>query len=298
MEMKEKKLGFIGLGVMGKPMAKNLLKAGYKITVHNRSRTSVEELSKLGAPTASTPAEVAEESDVILTCLPSPVEVKEVFLGSRGLVEKAGPGKTVIDTSTIDPLTAKAMAEELKKKGSDFMDAPISGGPARAEDGTLTFMVGGDTDVFERCAEVLKTMGKNVFHVGPVGAGQSVKLVNQILCAVNFVTVSEAVLWGAKAGIKPETLYEVIKTSAGTSFIFEHAMPSIAKNEFGSGFQTWLYCKDLGLVLEMASKFNVSMIFTPLAEQILTRSKALGFERKDAASVVKAMEKIMGAEAN
>lgn len=289
-----KNVGFIGLGVMGKPMCMNVIKAGFNVTVHNRSRAAVEEVARQGARAAGSAKEVAQNSEIVVTCLPSPMEVKQVILGENGIRDGMGNGGIVIDTTTVDPSTSRYVAIELEKRELRLVEAPISGGAMRAKDGTLTFMIGGNKDDVSRCWPILQVMGRSLFHVGPVGSGSAVKLVNQILCALNFVSVSEALAWGLKAGANLESLWEVIKTSVGNSVIFEHMVPEIMKGEFGPSFQTWLYRKDLGLVMEMASQFGTPMLFTSIAQQLFRRNEEIGNGRKDASSMVKVIEQITG----
>ncbi len=287
----EKKIGFIGLGVMGKPMAKNLLNAGYRLTVHNRSSKPVKELVAIGAKPASTPREVAEASNIVITSLPSTSEVRDVILGENGIIKSIQPKNIIIDTSTIDPLASKHIAEELGKKDAYFLDAPVSGGPEKAEKATLTFMIGGEKHVMDECIEIFHVLGMKIFYVGLSGSGEIVKLINQILVGLNFVTVSEALILSIKAGVDPKILYEVIKTSAGNSVIFERAIPQMIRREFGQGFQTRLLHKDLGLILDLSSNLSIPMIFTSLAKQIFTSAMNLGLDHKDAASVIEVFEK-------
>ena len=211
------RVGFIGLGLMGKPMALNILKAGFPLTVHNRSRAKVDELAGAGATPASGPAEVARASDVIITCLPGPADVRSVLMDEGGVLEESKPGSVLIEMSTIDVETHKEIAAAAGERGVDYLDAPISGGTAGAESGTLSIMIGGESQVLERVRPVLDAMGENIYHCGPLGAGAVVKLANNLMVAINAQGVYEGLVLGAKAGVDPSILYEVVANSSGSS---------------------------------------------------------------------------------
>jgi 2-hydroxy-3-oxopropionate reductase len=198
------KIGFIGLGIMGKPMAKNLLKAGFLLVVHNRSQGPVRELAEVGAEAASSPKEVAEICDVVVTMLPNSPHVKEVVLGPNGILEGARPGTIIVDMSSIAPLAVKEIAAKAAEKGIEMLDAPVSGGEPKAIEGTLSIMAGGKKEVFEKCQDILSKMGTSVVRCGDIGAGNTTKLANQIIVALNIAAMSEALVLGAKAGVNPE----------------------------------------------------------------------------------------------
>ena len=209
--MTKEHIGFIGLGIMGKRMALNLLKAGYSMTIRSGSEETRSEFASTGVHVARTPAEVAAESDVIITMLPGSPEVEEVILGEHGVIDAVREGSVCIDTSSIDPVTSVRIASELRKKGVSMLDAPVSGGQEKAESGTLSIMAGGDEAVFERCRGILQAMGKDVVLVGGSGAGQIAKLVNQCIVAVNMAIVGEAMCLGKKAGVDPRKIFEAIR---------------------------------------------------------------------------------------
>ncbi|MFQ5762152.1 MAG: NAD(P)-dependent oxidoreductase [Candidatus Bathyarchaeia archaeon] len=291
------KIGFIGLGVMGKPMAINLLKAGFSLVVHNRSRGAVNDLKQLGAEEAWSSKEVASKADVIITSLPNSKEVTEVTLGVNGVIEAIHPKHVTIDTSTVEPATAIAIAQAFKTKEAVHLDAPMSGGPEGAAAAALTFMVGGDPSVLEEHLHIFRAMGKNIFHMGPSGSGQAAKLVNQILVGLGYVAVAEAWVWGAKAGVNMANLFKVLSVSAGDSYILRRSAPQILEGKFGPGFQTRLIAKDLGMVLKAARAWRVPMLLTAIADELYAASAAIGNEFQDAASVIKVLEKISNVSA-
>ncbi len=288
------RVGFIGLGQMGKPMARNLLNAGYSLTVYNRSKPPMEELASHGAKMAGSPSEVGSSSDVVILSLPYPETVKQVVLGAGGVVEGIHPGGVVIDTSTTDPLTARELYEELRKRGVGFLDAPVSGGPEGAEAATLTFMVGGENKDLERCMPILRAMGRHVFHVGGPGAGQGVKLVNQILVAIHTLAAAEAMLFASSLGLDLGMVLEVIQRSAGDSFIFRRVAPQFIARKFGRGWQTYLIHKDLGLVLKTAERLKLPMLLSSLAHEKYGAAITRGLEKIDSAAVIKVLEQLAG----
>ena len=287
-------VGFVGLGRMGLPMARNLLRSGYSLAVYNRSREPVKALAKEGAYAAGSPREVAERAEVVLLSLPGPSEVLQVLFGERGLAEGLAEGKMVIDTSTTDPATAKEAYARFREMGVGFLDAPVSGGPEGAERATLTFMVGGEREVFERSREILNRLGKNIFYVGPPGSGQAVKLVNQILVGLHTIATAEACLFAETLGLDHEKVYEIIKTSAGDSFIFRRAYMQMARRLFTEGWQTYLIQKDLGLVLRTAEGSSLPMPATALARQLYSSASRAGYEKKDSATLVEVLRRLAG----
>lgn len=288
-----KKVGMIGLGAMGKPMAKNLMKAGFPLTVYNRSRQPVDELSKLGAKPANSPKEVGENSEIVITIVHAANDVEQVVAGDRGLLEGMKKG-IICDMSTIDPLTERRLAELAKKKGVAYLDAPVSGGSNGAEKGTLTIMVGGPKEAYEQCMDVFKVMGKNIFHVGDVGAGQTMKLVNQILVAVHVAALSEALIWANKVGVDLKLLYDVIKTSMGNSRIWEDKFPKIVNGDLSPGFKVWLQHKDLRMVLNVASELNIPLPVTSLTYQLFGAARVQGVGDLDHSALVKVLENMSG----
>ena len=294
--MAKKKIGFIGLGAMGKPMAKNLIKAGYDLTVHDLNPQPVEEVSSLGAKKAKSPAETAEGVEVIITILPADDEVKAVALGTEGVLEGAKKGSVFFDMSSIAPHTSKYVALEAEKRGVRFLDAPVSGGTIGAEKATLTIMVGGDKAVLDEHMEILKAMGKTIYHVGNVGMGETVKMVNQMLLGINLVGIAEGFVMGTKLGVAPEVLYKVIRASSGNSFLLDNRVPDyiFTGNFTQPGFAIDLLRKDLGLALESARNTKVPLFMTGQAYQYYTRATAEGLGKKDMSAIIELLEETTG----
>lgn len=290
------RVGFIGLGLMGMPMARNVLKAGYPLTVHNRSRGKVDEIAKEGATAATSPAEVATNSDVVLSCLPMPADVLSVYLGENGVVSQARPGQILCDMSTVSPETHQQVAEAARAKGAHYLDAPISGGVAGARDGTLSIMVGGDAAVFGRLKPLLEVMGKNIYLAGGVGAGTTVKLINQMMLAICGMGVFEGLVLGAKAGIDPALLVEIVSNSSGFSRALANWSPGILKGNFAPGFYIDLLHKDVALALDMARQQGVRTIAGATAEQIIQEARAAGHGRDGTAGLIQPLEKNAGVQ--
>jgi 3-hydroxyisobutyrate dehydrogenase len=292
----KRKIGFIGLGAMGKHMAKNLIKGGYDLTVYDLNPKPVEEAVSLGAKKARSCAEAAKDVEVIITMLPADDEVKTVALGPEGVLEGARKGSVFIDMSSIAPHTSKYVAGEAQKRGIQFMDAPVSGGTGGAEKATLTIMVGGDKALLDEHMEILKTMGKTIYHVGDVGMGETVKMVNQMLVGINLAGIVEALVLGTKLGVKPEVLYKIIRASSGTSFMLDSRVPNFifTGNFTQPGFAVDLLRKDLGLSLESAKVNKVPLYMTAQAYQYFTRATAEGLGKKDMSSMIELLEKTAG----
>ena len=264
--MTKERIGFIGLGIMGKRMALNLLKAGYSMTIRSGSEETRSEFAAKGVQVAQTPAEVAAESDVIITMLPGSPEVEEVVLGEHGVINTVRAGSVCIDTSSIDPVTSVRIASELRKKGVFMLDAPVSGGQEKAESGTLSIMAGGDEEVFERCRAILQSMGKDVVLVGGSGAGQIAKLVNQCIVAVNMAIVGEAMCLGKKAGVDPRKIFEAIRGGLAGSQCMTDKAPRMFSGDYSPGGKMWLHVKDLKNVMTACREYDVAM---PLTESVL-----------------------------
>ncbi|MBI2193621.1 MAG: NAD(P)-dependent oxidoreductase [Planctomycetes bacterium] len=230
------RVGFIGLSRMGKPMANNILKAGYPLAVHSRSLGPVEELKGLGATAAGGPQAVTRASDVVLTCLPGPADVEQALLGPRGAVAAARPGCLFIDHSTVDPETSRRVAREAESRQAVFLDAPVSGGVSGAEETDLIIMVGGPREAFEHCLPVLKCVGRRFYHLGPAGSGNMAKLCNQVTIGVAYAAVAEAMVLGVKAGLDPEALFEILSVSSARSRSLEQAGPMILDGRFETTF--------------------------------------------------------------
>lgn len=286
------KIGFIGLGIMGKPMSKNLLKAGYDLVVHNRSKASVKELEALGAASAESPADVAEQCDVIITMLPNSPQVREVCLGENGIIKKAKEGSIVIDMSSIDPVESKAIGAELSKKGVDLMDAPVSGGEPKAIDGTISVMVGGKKENFDKFYDLLMAMAGSVVYVGELGSGNVAKLANQVIVALNIAAVSEAMTLAVKNGADPELVYQAIRGGLAGSTVLDAKAPMMMNHDFKPGFRIELHIKDLNNALNAAHATDTSLPLTAQVMEIMQALKNDGCAKEDHSAIVKYYEKI------
>lgn len=285
------KIGFIGIGNMGTPMSTNLLKAGHELVVYDIREEAMEEPVRLGAKAARSPKEVAQTSDVVMTSLPTQKALEEVVLQRDGVLEGAKRGCVLIDTSTVSPSTVKRIAAIAKERGVEVLDAPVSSGVAGARAATLTVMVGGDKGVFERCLEIFRVIGKNVYHVGGVGSGNAVKLVNNLMSLVNLAALSEGMVLGMKAGVDPETLHRVISVSTGSSYALEVKLPNlISKGRFEAGFAIDLACKDLGLAIDLGREMGVPLFVTNVAQQVYELARARGMGRLDHTAIIKLLE--------
>jgi len=289
-----KRIGFIGLGVMGKPMAINLLKAGYPLTVWNRTRSKMDELIAMGAYGASSPKEVAERSDVVITMVTDSPDVEEVILGPNGVIHGARPGLIVIDMSTISPKVTRRIAEELSKKGVKMLDAPVSGGEKGAREATLSIMVGGPREVFEECLPIFEVLGKKITYMGPTGMGQTAKLCNQVICALNIQAVCEGLMLGARAGLDLRKLLEAVSAGAASSWMLTNLGPKMIERDFKPGFKIRHQQKDLRLALELAAELNLPLPGTALVQQILRIAEAEGLGEEGTQAAIVAMEKIAG----
>ena len=286
------RVGFIGLGIMGKPMSKNLLKKGYDLVVYNRSKSSVEELVALGAQSAESPKEVAKNSDVIITMLPNSPQVIEICLGENGIIDGGREGLIVIDMSSIDPLKSREVAEELAKKNIEFLDAPVSGGEPKAIDGTISVMVGGKKEVYDKCYDLMKAMAGSVVYVGSVGAGNITKLANQVIVALNIAAVSEAMTLAAKADVDPELVYQAIRGGLAGSTVLDSKAPMMMDRNFEPGFRIELHIKDLQNVLDTSHDLGVSLPLTASIMEIMQGLKADGNDKDDHSAILKYYEKI------
>ena len=288
-------VGFIGLGVMGSRMATTLARAGHAMSVYDIDGEKTRAVAAAGPAAADSPRAVVERSEVVFTSLPWPATVKEVYLGPGGVVEAARPGTILIDTSTVDPETTRAVHAVAATRGVQYLDAPISGGFREAENGTLVIIVGGDGDAFERARPVLTALG-TVHHAGPSGAGNIVKLVNNVMSMGNMLVAAEVFVLGVKAGMDPKTLFEILRGSAGRSYHFERRLPNILARNFAPGFTVDLARKDLGLAVDMARSNNVPVPATSLLHQLYNASSAMGEGKNDFASIVKLFESWAGTE--
>lgn len=287
-------IGFIGTGKMGTPMIANLLKAGYPVTAFNRSPESLDVVAAAGATKAGSIAEVAEASDIVLTSLTNQQSVRDVYLGSDGLAGSAREGQIFIDTSTNDVALMHEIAAALQNKGVSFLDAPVSGGVPGAEAGSLTVMVGGDDSAFKTALPVLEVIGGNVHHLGPVGAGTAVKLVNQLLVGINMAAVAEGLLFGVSAGADPQKILDVISSSFGGSKMLDRGVPLIQERNFAPATPVDLIRKDLGIVLEAAAENNLPLKIGRAALDLFDRANADGYGENDMTAIVLPLEKDAG----
>jgi len=290
------KIGFIGLGIMGKPMAKNLIKAGYELVVSDINKDAVEELKALGAETAATPAEVVSKTQKVITMLPNSPEVKQVALGEGGLIEGATEGSVLIDMSSIAPLASREIAAALGEKGMEMLDAPVSGGEPKAIEGTIAVMVGGKKEIFDANYDLMMAMAGSVVYVGEIGAGNTAKLCNQVVVALNIAAVSEALVLAQKAGVSPELVYQAIRGGLAGSTVMDAKAPMMMDRNFKPGFRIDLHIKDLTNVLETSRSVGVPL---PLAAQVMEIMQAIkqdGSGVEDHSSIVKFYEKIANIE--
>jgi 3-hydroxyisobutyrate dehydrogenase len=290
------KIGFIGLGIMGQGMARNLLKAGFDLTVWNRTASKADDLAVAGAKVAAGPADLAARCDVILICVSDTPDVQQVILGEGGIIEGIRPGSLVIDHSTISPQVTREIAARLAEKGAYMLDAPISGGSEGAAKGTLSLMVGGPVDQFERVMPYLQAEGKTITHVGDHGAGQMAKLVNQILVVVTQLGVSEALLFAQAGGLDLEKTLDAVKGGAAGSWMLSNRGPQMLRRDWQPGFTIDLQQKDLRLVLEAADELGVPALGTSLVFNLYRTLQARGLGGEGNHALVKALEQLAGVE--
>lgn len=290
------RIGLIGLGIMGKPMGKNLIKAGFPLTVWNRTASRADELAELGATVADSPRAVAENSDVIITIVSDSPDVQAVILGKDGVIQGVRSGAVVIDMSTISPQVTRELADALKAKGVAMMDAPVSGGEKGAIEGTLSIMVGGEAAVLERVRPVLEAMGKRIVHIGGTGMGQVCKLANQIAVVLNNLSMSEALVFAAKSGADPAKVLEAIQAGAAGSWALNNYAPKILRRDFSPGFLVSLQQKDIRLVMEASREMNLSLPGTALTYELQKALQAWGLDREGNYAVVKVIEQLAGVE--
>jgi len=286
------KIGFIGLGIMGKPMSKNLLKAGYQIVVCDIVKAAVEELVSAGAQAAGTPKEVAEQTEIIVTMLPNSPNVRQVVLGDKGIIEGAKTGTVVIDMSSIAPLVSREVAAKLAEKSIEMLDAPVSGGEPKAIDGTLSVMVGGKKDIFEKCLPIMKAMAGSVVLTGDIGAGNVTKLANQIIVALNIAAMSEALMLAAKAGVSPDLVYQAIRGGLAGSTVLDAKAPLVMDRNFKPGFRINLHIKDLQNVLDTSHEVGVPLPLTAAVMEMMQALKVDGKGDNDHGGLIQYYEKL------
>jgi len=291
-----KKIGFVGLGIMGKPMAKNLLKAGYSLVVYDVRKEPVEELAQCGAVPANNGKEVAEASDVIITMLPNSPDVKAAVLGENGILSGMRPGSILIDMSSIAPLASQEICAAVEAKGCEMLDAPVSGGEPKAIDGTLSIMVGGKEEVFEKVKDILLAMGSTAVHCGSIGAGNTTKLANQVIVALNIAAVSEALVLGKKAGVKPEAIYQAIRAGLAGSTVLDAKAPMMMDGNFKPGFRIELHIKDLNNVLETGHSVGAPLPLTSQVMEMMQWLKANNKGGQDHSALVQYYEALAGTD--
>lgn len=295
-----KRIGFIGLGIMGKPMCRNLLKAGYQLTVYSRTQKDVDAIvggSDGKAVAAASPKDVAAQSDVIITMLPNSPQVREVVLGENGIIEGAVKGSIVVDMSSIAPLASREIAAALAEEGVRMLDAPVSGGEPKAIEGTLSVMIGGTQADFDECLPVMQAMAASVVRVGDIGAGNVAKLCNQIVVAVNIAAMSEALVLAAKSGVNPDLVYQAIRGGLAGSTVLDAKAPLVMDGKFTPGFRINLHAKDLHNVLETSHELNVSLPVTAQVMEIMQALKADGLGDADHGALIRYWEKLAKVEA-
>jgi 3-hydroxyisobutyrate dehydrogenase len=286
------KIGFIGLGLMGKSMAKHLISSGYSVTVYNRSNKAVEELQLLGAKAVDSPKKVASDSEVIIDMVTDAPDVLQVVLGKDGIIESASRGSIVIDMSTNSPDTSIEVATKLKERGVGFLDAPVSGGDKGAKDATLAIMVGGDKLDFDKCLPILKCMGKEIVLMGPTGSGQATKLVNQVAVSLHTLATSEVLLLGSAAGLDGKNLLKVLTSGAANSWNLANLGPKILDRDFEPGFKTAHIQKDLKYVMRLAEKYNIPLFGTTIAYQLFNAAVAEQAGEKGTQVIAQVLEKL------
>lgn len=288
-------VGFIGLGIMGRPMARNLLKAGYALIVHSRSRGPVDEIVKAGAKAATSPKEVAGQCDVLITMLPNSPDVEQVALGPGGIAEGARRGLVFVDMSTISPIISQKIGKALEPRGVVMLDAPVSGGEKGAIDGALSIMVGGDKAVFESVLPILQAMGKTITLLGPLGFGGFTKLANQIIVAGNLTALAEALTLGRKAGLDRELLLTALGGGLAGSRCLEQKRPNYVSNSYNPGFKIDLHYKDLGLIMESARALGVPLPATAVVQELFNAMRVKGRGGLDHSGVITLLEDLAGA---
>ncbi|HEX6305328.1 MAG TPA: NAD(P)-binding domain-containing protein [Anaerolineales bacterium] len=287
-------VGYIGLGLMGKPMARNILEAGYPLVVHNRSREAVEDLASEGAVPAASPSEVASQVDVLFTNLPDSPDVELVALKAGGVIEGAHDGLIFVDNSTIKPSTARQIAEQLGEKGVLCLDAPVSGGDIGARQGTLAIMVGGPQEALERVMPIFEVIGKTITHVGSAGAGQIAKAANQIMVAAQMVAMGELMMFARKAGADPEKVVQAIKGGAAQCWTLDVKSPRLFEGVRTPGFKAYMQAKDLGIVMDTARQYGIPIPSVAVHTQLFNAMLEMGMENLDNSAVIGVIETLAG----
>src|SRR2546422_3293378 len=287
-------VGFIGLGIMGRRMARNLLKAGYPLVVHSRSRGPVDEIARAGAKVGTSPRDVAAQSDVLITMLPNSPDVEQVALGRDGIIEGARPGLIFIDMSTISPIVSQKVGKALAAKGVKMLDAPVSGGEKGAIDAALSIMVGGDKATFDAVLPIFQAMGKTITLLGPLGFGGFTKLANQIIVAVNLTALAEALTLGKKPGLRPRPALTALAGGLAGSRCLEQKKPNYLANTYNPGFKIDLHYKDLGLIMESARALGVPLPATAVVQELFNAMRVKGRGSLDHSGVITLLEDFAG----
>lgn len=292
----KERVGFIGLGLMGAPMAANLLGAGYEVTVYNRSPEKQEPLVDAGAVAAGGPSELAAESDVVITMLPDSPDVEVVLAGPGGVFETARPGTLIIDMSTISPVLTRELSAQATDRGLGMLDAPVSGADVGAREGTLAIMVGGEPNSVARAMPLFEVLGSKITHVGPSGAGQVVKACNQVITSLTIAAVSEAIVLGERAGVEPERMLEAVSGGLAGSKVIDVKRPQLLSREFEPGFTVDLHHKDLGIVLDTAREYHVALPLTAIVDQFLQSLRARGMGGQDHTALLALIDSLSSRE--
>ena len=289
-----KRIGFIGLGIMGGAMSMNLLKAGFPLAVWNRTPEKVKPLLEAGAKPAKSPKEVAEKSDVVIDMVTDSKDVEEVLIGEEGVIHGARPGTIVVDMSTISPIVTREIAKKLGEKGIRMLDAPVSGGDIGARNATLSIMVGGDADAYEECLPVFQAMGKTITHIGGHGDGQVCKAVNQILVGVNVLGVAEALMFASKAGVDVDKVLAAVSGGAAGSWQLANNGPKMLRADYAPGFKVKDYIKDLRIIMETAAETKTPLVETAVVQQMFRHLDAEGLRDRGTQAIIVAVEKLAG----
>jgi len=288
------KVGFIGLGAMGGPMALNLVNAGFKLVVHDIDQTKTAPLRTKGAELAGTAEGVAAEVDRTIVIVETTEQAEAVIAGERGIIKTAKPGHIVLCMATIDPFAARALADKLAARNIAMLDAPVSGGTGRAQSGDLSVIVGGEAEVVAKCEDLFGVMGNRTFHVGPLGNGLAMKLVNNMLVQVNTVAVAEAMVLGVKAGLDPQMIYDVVRVSTGASAALDLRVPRILSGDYVPGGTIDISYKDQELETAFAKRLGVPLLLANLSQQVYQMARAQGLNKLDGAAIVKVFEQMAG----
>lgn len=288
------KVGFIGLGAMGGPMALNMVKAGLSLVVHDLDPAKVATLVAAGAEAAASAEAIADLSDRTICMVETTAQAEDVIAGEHGIIKRAKQGDIVVCMSTIDPLAAKKLAERLALAGVGMVDAPVSGGTGRAKSGELSVIVGGAVETFEACRDLFEAVGSNVFHVGPLGSGIAMKLVNNMLVQVNTVAVAEAMILGVKAGLDPQLIYDVVRVSSGASTALDLRVPRMITRDFEPGGTIDIIFKDQELETQFAKQLGVPLFLAAVSQQVYQQARARGMNKLDSSAIIKLYEEYAG----